>query len=781
VAILIRKYLLCRWLFCLGISLYFALNPLHAEGRRIVGPGGGGAMFHVTINPLDANEVLLSCDMTGAYISHDGGHHWRMFNLRNTIKAFAFDPIRQGTLYALTDVLWRSTNDGLTWKLMWPHPSMVRGIRMDSDHADETVLANTGSIGQITSFVIDPADSRTLYAASTQKSRIVLIVSHDAGDTWHRLRILPETPLHLWVDPRSPKDQRDVYVVASHGVQARIDGVWNQRDAPEGAEFADITAGFPDENGSAPTFYAITQDVSPGVFLSIDGGQSWSQSQLPGASLRPRAIATSLHHPGVAYVSYKSMPRVNELLQGVARTDDFGKHWNVVWSATADKESNNVQDAWIATKMTPQWTEEPLSLSVDEHDPNLAYATDLGRTLATTDGGKSWTARYSESANHEGHDVSWVSTGLDVTTTYGYLIDPFDPKRRFILTTDIGLFRSEDSGRSWMRSVSGVPEQWTNTTYSIVFDPEVRGKMWAAMSDVHDLPRPKMWRHTPTSHYVGGICVSTDGGRTWRASSAGMPPTAPTHLLLDPKSPVGHRTLWAATMGHGIYRSIDDGHTWSAANNGIVQQDALAWRLALASDGTLYALIARRSEDGSIGNSGDGALYRSIDGGENWAAIALPFGANAPNGLAIDPKNPKRLYLALWARATPRISSQPASGMKRPQVFNGRYGGIALSIDGGKTWRWVLDRDKHIYDVTIDSLNPRILYASGFESSAWISRDQGQHWNRIPGFNFKWGHRIQADPEDPGMVYISTFGGGVWHISISGPPIRDIATPGLMP
>src|SRR5664279_1681874 len=52
----------------------------HAEDFTVVGPGGGGAMFNATISPHDPNEVLIACDMTGSYISHDGGSSWRMFN-----------------------------------------------------------------------------------------------------------------------------------------------------------------------------------------------------------------------------------------------------------------------------------------------------------------------------------------------------------------------------------------------------------------------------------------------------------------------------------------------------------------------------------------------------------------------------------------------------------------------------------------------------------------------------------------------------------------------------
>src|SRR5438046_8827395 len=60
---------------------------------RVMGPGGGGAMFHPTISPHDLNTVLVGCDMTGAYITHDGGKSWRMFNLRGVAQFFLFVPL----------------------------------------------------------------------------------------------------------------------------------------------------------------------------------------------------------------------------------------------------------------------------------------------------------------------------------------------------------------------------------------------------------------------------------------------------------------------------------------------------------------------------------------------------------------------------------------------------------------------------------------------------------------------------------------------------------------
>ena len=81
--------------------------------------------------------------------------------------------------------------------------------------------------------------------------------------------------------------------------------------------------------------------------------------------------------------------------------------------------------------------------------------------------------------------------------------------------------------------------------------------MWSVNSGTHDLPRPKMWRHTPVSSYKGGVCISSDGGKTWTKSNTGMDETGATHILLDPTSPVNARVLYVAGFGDGVYKSSD--------------------------------------------------------------------------------------------------------------------------------------------------------------------------------------------------------------------------------
>jgi photosystem II stability/assembly factor-like uncharacterized protein len=733
-------------------------------GFTVVGPAGGGAMFHPSVSPHDVDTVLVSCDMTGAYISHDGGKSWRMFNLRGVVEFFVFDPKDKNVIYAQATGLWRSSDNGETWKLVYPKPSNVKGVRMNSDHSDEEIVADPDPLGTIAAMAIDPQDSKTFYVTTgnRRKGAFAIFVSHDSGDSWKKLGDLPDLASKIWVNPHSRSEDRGL-VIAGPQLLAikRGSGELQVLPLPPAKSMPDVSAGF-SANGKT-ILYAIGDESA---FVSDDNGKNWRKVVLGASAIKTRAIATSSRNPDIAYVSYRDLEEGGAKYMGVAKTTDAGRTWKPVWkeeSAMVSKPAANVRDAWITERFGSDWGENPLALTVAEQDSNVSYGTDLGRTMRTTDGGATWVAVYSKRVDRSG----WTSTGLDVTNAYGYDFDPFDHKRQFITTTDIGLFRSEDDGKSWISSTNGVPKDWVNTTYWIVFDPDVKGRVWSVNSGTHDLPRPKMWRRGGIAKYQGGVCISTDGGRTWVKSNDGMEQTAATHILLDPTSPVDARVLYVAGFGRGVYKSVDGGKSWKVKNTGISQKEPFAWRIVRDNKGALYLLVARRSEDGSIGTDGDGAIYRSTDRAEHWSLVSLPQGVNAPNGLAVDPQDTNRIYLATWARATGQ---------------HGDGGGVFLSEDGGKSWRQILDRDRHVYDVTIDPRDSRILYAAGFESSAWHSSDRGEHWNRIPGFNFKWGYRVIPDAQDERKVYITTFGGGVWHGTLTSDDLPvDIATPELRP
>lgn len=767
------------------------------DAWRVIGPGGGGTMYRPTLSPHDPRIVCLHCDMTGAYITADGGQSWRMFCLRNWVTCFAYDPGDPQVIYTANAALWRSADTGRTWSMVWPDPS--RSVEhMRGDHADYRISSEDPSYPsldcKVVAVAVDPSDSACIYMAAAIGARhsgeadpamkegpTRILLSRDGGGSFSTLTELPAQDVHaIWVHPEA-KGQPAVYVVGSQGVH-RSDGAdWQSLPGPDGRDIR--SAGVGQAAGAAePTIYATTgtawagAELAGGAYVSRNGGRTWQATAAgllkevlePGRGSPPRfrGIACCQTGPQVAYVALGGI-RVGDgpedVLSGIARTTDGGRSWGWVLRELR-RPAGNMEISWIEQRaseggpnvlfVSPSW------LGVAPGDPAVCFASDGWRAYRTGDGGATW--RQLNSVNL-GQD-RWTTTGLDVTTCYGVHHDPFDLEHAFITYTDIGLFHSRDGGASWAPAVKGIPQKWENTTYWLAFDPEVRGLLWGAFAFHHDLPRPKMWQHRARLEYEGGVAVSADGGDSWRVCSETMGQTAATDILLDPASPAGRRTLYVCGFGRGVFKSTDNGESWTLKNNGIEGAEPFAWRLTRAKDGALYLVVARRSDYGRIGDAGDGALYRSADGAESWERLALPAGVNGPVGLTLDGEDERRMYLSAWALG--------------PRGAN-TGGGVFVSEDAGRSWRCVFDEMQHVYDVTVDPNDPRVLYCCGFESGAYRSQDRGRTWTRLGGYNFHWGHRVVCDPADAAKVYIATYGGSVWHGPAGGDPdaAEDILTP----
>jgi photosystem II stability/assembly factor-like uncharacterized protein len=717
--------------------------------------------------------------MTGDYVTRDNGLSWNMFNLREQIAAFAFDPINPRVIYAANAALWRSNDFGRTWKMVFPNPARNTVEHLIGDRANYSLTSSDPAYpgGDISVIAISPrsdqknrqANDGHLYlsfqprghsvldAGEDLPDKAVIVSSADNGISWSRLAILPQRVLLL-----TAQDSGLIALSGSAAYRITPDGNTTELGSIPTA-FRAASAG---RSGDAVWIYATGQDGK--VYLSRDSGRHF-ESVTPGLQQTAgqfEAIATSERYPKVAYVGFRGLQHgegKENLFNGIAKTTDAGQTWKIVF-----KESNqpaaNLQGTWVEQRArqsgTSIWFDAPDFLGVAPTNPDVAYATDLFRTYRTLDGGATWQGMNSRKLD----DGSWTSRGFDLTTNYGVQFDPFDSRHVFIDNTDIGLFQSTNGGQAWRSTSDGIPEDWRNTTYWLAFDPAHRGLMWGAFSGTHDLPHPKMWRGRGTGQFTGGVAVSTDGGNHWQPSNSGIPTHSITHILLDPSSPAGNRTLYACAFGLGVYKSTDNGRTWSEKNKGIAGKEPLAWRITPSQDGSLYVVVSRRSEGKDRSVSGAGALYRSTDKAEHWQRIELPTGVTGPTGLEIDPRNPLRLYLTAWGQMG-EIADQ--------------NGGVFTSDNGGKTWQALFTELQHVYDLTIDPHHPDTLYFTGSDTAAYRSADRGAHWARIKGYDFKQGNRIILDPNDSTQIYITTYGGGVWHgpaVGAANPP-EAVLTP----
>lgn len=746
---------------------------VNSTGRNdtwsFAGFGGGGAMFFPAVSPHNADYAFVACDMSGSYVTYNGGVSWRMFSLRGPVKFFIFDPVDSNTVYANSIALFKSNDRGNTWNILYPDPGEITGLVSRGDHAEEKVVTIDSTERRVLALAVDPGNSMKLYAAIAMDNTVAYYYSDDQGKHWTREKELENGAKNIYIVPSSPKENRTLYITGKNSITVRENGIWKTNPGPAHVGKLTCYAGGFNKEHNKYIIYAISgksyfnpEGDPSGVYYTENGGKTWENRQDDLLKLRAknadfpewRTIATSASHPEKIYVSYNGM-RVHDdtTCIGVAKSEDYGKTWKLAWkdclTPGGDLYAANYKKGWIDERFGPTWGENPFSIAVSPVNPDICYTTDFGRTIKTTDGGKTWEQVYTRKKEGAG----WISRGLDVTTGYNIIFDPFDINHVFIANTDIGLMESMDGGESWISATldNGIPKAWINSTYWLTFDPEVKGKAWAAMSDVHDLPRPKMWRKYGTAGYEGGIVVTEDGGKSWQPVSRDIGEAAMTHVLIDPSSHKENRTLYACAFGKGVYKSVNGGKTWSRKNKGIEGREPFAWKITRNDkNGELFLVVCRRSDDGSIGNEYDGTIYRSSNSAESWSEMDLPEGTNGPMSIFIDPDNPETLLLAAWGRVS--------AGQFSPDTG----GGIFLSKDNGNTWKQTIDKDQHIHDITYDHRN-KTYYACGFNGSAYRSEDRGESWIRIKGYNFKWGKRIEPDPRDPEKIFIITFGGGVWY------------------
>lgn len=260
------------------------------------------------------------------------------------------------------------------------------------------------------------------------------------------------------------------------------------------------------------------------------------------------------------------------------------------------------------------------------------------------------------------------------------------------------------------------------------------------------------------------VYIGTASGGLWKSINGG---TTCTPVFDDYVQSIGAVTIdqqhpdtvWVGTgepwtrnsvsVGAGVYKSTDGGENW--ALKGLEKTERIGKILLapghpdtvfVAALGPLWAASPERG------------LYRTTDGGKNWEKVLYVDENTGCSDIVVLPGNPDIMLAAMWdfrRKAYTFRSGGPGSGLYR-------------SVDGGNTWTRLTDSlpkgTLGRIALAVTPAAPERVYAlvEAKKSALYRSDDGGLTWelrnNTQPmGERPFYFARIIADPVDTGIVY----------------------------
>ena len=666
--------------------------------------------------------------------------------------------------------VWRSDNDGASWRPIFEH-------------------APTASIGALG---LDPADPDVLWVGTgeanifrSSMAGIGIFVTRDGGETWERKGLeRTHTIARIVIDPR---DSSRIYVAASghEWTDNPERGVYRSKDGGESWErvlFVDEGTGAIDlilDPSDPDRLYAATwqrrrlrwndprnseESQGSGIWRSNDGGDSWVAitDGLPPARERgrigidlcdsqPATLYAFIDHYGKASVegtdSYGRKMRGGIYGATVYRSDDHGDHWRRVSEDSAYTRHMSATYGWVFGQ-----------IRVDPVDPETVYVMGLALNVSH-DGGQTFSALR---GMHGDHHALWI--------------DPENPD--YLLNgNDGGVAISRDGGEVWQTSRETLP---VVQFYNLALDKAEPAHIYGSVQDHGSVTReldlsrgvaglsPGGWKDAPggeaSYHAVDPTDPSTlyaegfygqifrqdlsDGVRTPLTPRAGEGEPELRGQWLAPflLSPHNPRILY-----HGmnrLFRSWNRGEKLQPISPDLSHADPR--KLGDIPYQTITALSESPLRFGRIyAGTDDGRLHRGELGG-SWVDISA--------GL-IPGRWISRVVASRWNEDV----VWAAQNGKRHDDLRAY---LWRSVDAGTTW---LDRSEGLPDAPVNALledpfRDGLLYV-GTDLGVYVTTDGGDHWQVLGNLPTVYVHDLGLHAPS-GALFAATHGRGMWAVDV---------------
>ena len=530
---------------------------------------------------------------------------------------------------------------------------------------------------------------------------------------------------------------------------------------------------------------------------TIEKGKGWKQFKRWENFMTPRVFPDGVQYPHILMEEYNNLIEANNQFlmnppniweqvgpdnvplqsngekRGIGRVNTIAFHPtnpNIIYvGAPAGgfwKSSNNGQ-TWITT------TDFLTNLGVSDIAINPSNPDEIYIITGDRDGGDTYSYGLMKSIDG-GNTFNLTGLSFNITNYYKgnrVLIDPSNTNT-IIVATSNGIYRSVDSGASFVHTYSGI-----NMT-DIEFHPTNPDIIYGASKG-------------NTSVYK-----SSNNGLSWSQSGTGLPSTNSVVRACVAVTPDNPQVVYAmfgnnSNGFYGVYKSSDEGSTWSQQSN---SPNLLGWSVnGSDSDGQAWydlAFAVSPIDENTLFVGGVNC-WKSTNAGQNWNINTHWYGANGTTYMHADEH---------------MLKYNPLNN----HLYSGNDGGLYYSNDNGNDWTDISDglhitqfyslgvsqtiQDKVItgsqdngtflktnlnwdaviggdgMECIIDYTNSNTMYGSLYYGDVRKSTNGGNSFSSIaPSNNGSWETPYELDKNDPNTIYIgydeiqkSIDGGNSW-------------------
>ena len=626
----------------------------------------------LAISPQSPNIAFLSTFGDGIYKSENGGDSWRKVNqgLENlNINLVAIAPDSTDLVFAAgsRSGLYKTENSGASWEQVIAGDNKITAIAFAPNGEDKIIIgdplgnlfvssdrgtnwqqfATLKNSGAIQAVAISPnfSSDRTFWVG-TERGGIWKTV--DGGVTFQQVNrgMGNFSIMSLAISPNYQQDATILAATWHEGVFSSHDGGNSWQKQSRGLT-KDTQADL--ANYKRPHFSDLS--ISPaysndgtifiagfdGLFKSTDGGKVWSEVStlspniIVGLGLSPDyqndstlAITTYL---GGAYISHDRGATWSSINNGLEKDNWLKRNvkkmlnryhvarlFGISFSPNYGRDRTIFSPAWRhllkSTDRGQQWQKIPLSNQSEPLNrptkysmvisPNFAsdgtiYLGSMqGRgqdfLLKSTDGGFS----FSIVGNVNGRAIVYLAISPDFTgdkTLYAGVKD--------------GVYKTVDGGNTWQPVNDGLPP--IQEASKLAISPNYR---------------------TDRTVFAGttkGLFVTRDGGKNWD-ELAGFAEGKDSYVEAVAISPdyQNDLTLMVSFRGRGLFKSVDGGNTLARVGNDLWNDNhGLANMYGFWPPVTPIQFSPSYSVDRTIYGVSETNLFRSTDGGNTWAKMAV--------------------------------------------------------------------------------------------------------------------------------------------------------------